>query len=152
MIYISHRGNLNGPKPELENRPDYVEQAIANGFDVEIDLWVNESGIFLGHDTPQYSVPKEWLIDRNSQIWIHCKNKEALSFAMQYDLHCFFHDTDDYTITSRGHVWAYPGKKSTSTKCIKVLPELSWWEMNAGWRTQFVGVCSDFVAELTPTN
>jgi hypothetical protein len=148
MIYISHRGNLNGPKPELENNPQYIEAAIASGFDVEVDLWANDSGLFLGHDGPQYSVPKEWLIDRTNQIWIHCKNKEALSFAMQHDLHCFFHDTDDYTITSRGYVWAYPGKKSTSTKCIKVLPELSWWEINSGWKTQFAGVCSDFIAEL----
>ena len=74
MIYISHRGNLHGPKPELENNPTYVEDAIALGFDVEVDLWVNEDGAFLGHDGPQYLVPREWLIDRTDQIWIHCKN------------------------------------------------------------------------------
>jgi len=148
MIYISHRGNTTGPKPELENRPDYIEQAIANGFDVEVDLWVNESGIFLGHDGPQYQVPKEWLIDRTNQIWIHCKNKEALSFSMHYELHYFFHNTDDYTITSRGYVWAYPGKKSTSNKCINVLPERSWWEIDLDWKIRFSGVCSDFVGVL----
>jgi hypothetical protein len=148
MIYISHRGNLNGPKPELENHPTYIEEAIARGFDVEVDLWVNESGAFLGHDGPQYLVPHEWLIDRTDQIWIHCKNSESLAFAMRHNLHCFFHNTDDYTITSRGYIWAFPGKKRSSEKCIKVLPELSWWEMDHDWKIQYSGVCSDFVAEL----
>lgn len=148
MIYISHRGNTSGPNPELENQPGYIEQAIALGFDVEVDLWVNESGIFLGHDGPQYSVPREWLTDRTNQIWVHCKNTDALSFSMRNELNCFFHDTDDYTITSRGYVWSYPGKKYTSEKCIKVLPEKSWWEITPGWEVQYAGVCSDFVAEL----
>lgn len=148
MRFISHRGNLNGPMPELENQPGYVEHAIASGFDVEVDLWVNESGIFLGHDGPQYQVPKEWLIDRKSQLWVHCKNAEALSFSITYDLHCFFHNTDDYTVTSKGYVWSYPGKKSSSQKCIKVLPELQWWDLESSWAEKYFGVCSDFVAEL----
>ena len=148
MRFISHRGNLNGPRPELENQPDYVERAIAAEFDVEVDLWVNESGIFLGHDCPQYQVPKEWLSDRKNQLWVHCKNAEALSFAITYDLHCFFHNTDDYTVTSKGYVWSYPGKKSSSQKCIKVLPELQWWDLDSSWSEKYFGVCSDFVAEL----
>ena len=148
MIYISHRGNLNGPNPEFENQPDYIEQAIAQGFDVEVDLWINESGIFLGHDGPQYQVPAEWLVDRTTQIWVHCKNTDALSFAMRNGLNCFFHNTDDYTLTSTGYVWSYPGKKYTSAKCIKVMPEANWSELTPGWEIQYSGVCSDFVSKL----
>ena len=107
MIYISHRGNTQGPKPEFENRPDYIEQAIANGFDVEVDLWANESGLFLGHDEPQYQIPKEWLIDRANQIWVHCKNPEALSFSLHYQLHCFFHNTDDYIVIGDSCCWCF---------------------------------------------
>ena len=152
MIYISHRGNTDGPKPELENQLGYVENAIACGFNVEVDLWVNEFGIYLGHDKPQYAVPKEWLIDRTNQIWVHCKNPEALSFSMQNGLNCFFHNVDDYTITSRGYIWSYPGTKHTSNKCIKVLPELSLGEIDSGWEKQYFGVCSDFVANLIKQN
>ena len=147
MIYISHRGNLNGPKPELENRPDYVEQAIANGFDVEVDLWANDSGLFLGHDGPQYPVPKEWLIDRTNQIWIHCKNPEALDFCMRHQLHCFFHNTDDYTITSRGYVWAFPGKPVASSNCIMVMPE-THSDIKALNLGQHAGVCSDYIKKI----
>ncbi len=35
---ISHRGNLDGPIPERENSPDYIDQAIKWGFVVEIDI------------------------------------------------------------------------------------------------------------------
>ena len=38
-LYISHRGNLTGPIPEKENTVDYINDAIHQGFDVEIDIW-----------------------------------------------------------------------------------------------------------------
>ena len=28
MILISHRGNINGKKPHLENQPNYIDNAI----------------------------------------------------------------------------------------------------------------------------
>jgi hypothetical protein len=148
MIYISHRGNIDGVNPSLENSPLYVETAIEKGFDVEVDLWVNDSGIFLGHDGPEYQVPQEWLTDRKAQIWVHCKNSDALSFSLRNDLHCFFHDTDDYTITSKGYVWAYPGKKYSSDRCINVLPEKTSLDMSDGWEVNYYGVCSDFIQKL----
>jgi hypothetical protein len=58
MIYISHRGNTTGPKPELENNPQYVEQAIADGFDVEVDLWANDSGLFSDMTDPSIQYQK----------------------------------------------------------------------------------------------
>jgi hypothetical protein len=39
-IWIAHRGNTRGPNPEKENHPDYILQAIREGFDVEIDVWM----------------------------------------------------------------------------------------------------------------
>ena len=36
----SHRGNLFGPIPERENKPDYIDEAISAGFNVEIDIWL----------------------------------------------------------------------------------------------------------------
>ena len=31
MILISHRGNVYGPKPELENNPRYIQSALDAG-------------------------------------------------------------------------------------------------------------------------
>ena len=45
MVLISHRGNLEGKNIELENDPTYIDSAIEKGFDVEIDLWVDNDGL-----------------------------------------------------------------------------------------------------------
>ena len=50
MIYISHRGNINGKNIEMENTPEYIDAAINSGYDVEIDIWVHGDRLFLGHD------------------------------------------------------------------------------------------------------
>ena len=34
MIFISHRGNLNGPEPLRENCPSYIDEALRAGYDV----------------------------------------------------------------------------------------------------------------------
>ena len=48
MILISHRGNTNGPNPEMENRPDYINAAANEGYDVEVDVWLINSTWMLG--------------------------------------------------------------------------------------------------------
>ncbi len=37
MIWIAHRGNLEGPNKERENEPSYLKEAIEAGYDVEVD-------------------------------------------------------------------------------------------------------------------
>ena len=39
MHLISHRGNLEGPIPEKENDPDYLDKALAKDLDIELDIW-----------------------------------------------------------------------------------------------------------------
>jgi hypothetical protein len=34
MIYISHRGNINGRIENVENKPEYVNDTILLGYDV----------------------------------------------------------------------------------------------------------------------
>lgn len=60
MIFISHRGNLNGPNKIEENKIEYIEEALNKKFDVEIDLWFVNKNFFLGHDKPQYKVDKKF--------------------------------------------------------------------------------------------
>ena len=42
MILISHRGNIDGPNPKLENSPEYIQLAMEKGFDVEVDVWYKD--------------------------------------------------------------------------------------------------------------
>ena len=38
MMLISHRGNINGKKPELENQPQYILKGVLEGYFVEVDI------------------------------------------------------------------------------------------------------------------
>ena len=69
MFLIAHRGNINGKVPELENSPDYINAAISNGYDVEVDVWFQDDEFYLGHDFPQYKTSVEYL--RNNKLWCH---------------------------------------------------------------------------------
>ena len=140
MILISHRGNINGPTPERENHPDYIDQAIALGYDVEIDLWSIEGVLLLGHDEPQYKVSQHWLNERVNRLWIHCKNIEAVEwFSMIKGYNYFWHEKDTLTLTSFSHIWAFPGKQPIKNS-IAVMPEI-----NNDSITVCKGVCSDYI-------
>lgn len=147
MILISHRGNLNGRLPNRENEPSYIDEAIKDGYSVEIDMRVTGQDIWLGHDNSQYQIDLPWLQGRKNYLWIHCKNRDAFDFCLRNNLHCFWHDTDDYTMTSYGYVWAYPGKSSVGPMTIMVMPEVHWPVDLIKQQSAF-GYCSDFVAQI----
>lgn len=147
MRFISHRGNINGPDSDLENNPDYVLNALRAGFDVEVDMRFYLGKMYLGHDAPQYQITDQWLYAHSNNLWIHCKDSEALSFCIDNGLHCFFHNIDAYTITSRGFVWAYPGINIASKLCICVMPEN--YESQTSLKIHnYYGACSDYVFKI----
>jgi hypothetical protein len=115
VILISHRGNINGKNIDLENSPDYIMSAIKKGYDVEIDVWHVDG------------------------LWCHAKNMESLSNMISIGAHCFWHQSDDVTLTSKGFLWTYPGKKLLGNS-ICVLPELFEHD-----RIDCAGICSDFI-------
>ena len=64
--------------PLEENYPEYIETAIAGGYDVEIDVRCEDHQFYLGHDEQQYYVPMTWLVKRKDKLWIHCKDFKSL--------------------------------------------------------------------------
>jgi len=140
MILISHRGNLNGKKEEYENHPIYIDEAIKLGFDVEIDIWMIEGVLLLGHDEPQYGITQDWLNKRSDKLWIHCKNVEAMEwFDSINGFNYFWHENDTVTLTSQMTMWAYPGKQPIKNS-IAVMPEIYGDNI-----TECLGVCSDYI-------
>ena len=105
MILISHRGNINSINRELENKQEYIQAALDLGYDVEIDVWLMDGTLHLGHDGPEREVNIEWLLKRSKKLWIHCKNFESLSFLSDFNLILFFHEKEDYTIVSNKKIW-----------------------------------------------
>ena len=143
MKFIAHRGNLWGPSSN-ENDPSWIDEAIRFGYDVEIDVRLISGRIFLGHDDPQYEVDMKYLHKIHQHAWIHCKNLEALHFFLKMpEFNCFWHQNDDYTITSHGYIWAFPGKPLTS-RSIAIMPELAAKEIPE----QAFGVCSDYIDNI----
>ena len=141
MIKISHRGNLAGPNKEYENSPHYIMQALQGGYDVEVDVWAYENELFLGHDIAEYKINIDFL--KNKNFWCHCKNIDALNILLYNDIRCFYHHTDDATLTSDGYIWTYPGKHLTK-KSICVMPERDSWKIPKN----IAGVCSDYIGVL----
>ena len=109
MRLISHRGNIEKKINKKENDPDYLLNALDNGFDVEIDLRVNNSKIYLGHDFCKFRINEKFLLKFNKKLWIHAKNREALIYLENHSIkyNFFWHQEDLFTITSKGYIWTH---------------------------------------------
>ncbi len=135
MIFISHRGFINGPDDNIENNPDHIKFLLNQKINIEIDIYFYKSKFYLGHDEPVYEIKHDFLI--NELLWCHAKNYEALEELKKTKAHFFWHQEDDYTITSKGFIWVYPGKPLIEGS-ICVLPE----KHNSDFSNCY-GVCSD---------
>lgn len=143
MIYISHRGNTNGPDIEFENSYDYIIQT-SKKFNVEIDIWFYKNQFYFGHDNPKYLIKKNKINSLDKKIfWFHAKNLEALEQLRKLkQANYFWHENDKATLTNKGFVWTYPGNIIFSNS-ICVLPE---HDLNR--RIVFkncFGICSDYI-------
>lgn len=141
MIIIAHRGLLNGPDKNLENNPDAIEDALFHCRHAEVDLRFHEGAFYLGHDNPQYKTNLSWLYELRKHLWIHCKDLEALIMMKEFGdtYHYFWHQEDTVTLTSKGFIWAYPGKQPIRNS-VAVMPE-----RNNDDISQCVGICTDYV-------
>jgi hypothetical protein len=144
MIYISHRGNINGRIKESENKPEYIEDTIRLGYEVEIDVWHIDGQWWLGHDEPQYQIDLDWIDSKSDKLWVHCKNTQAVEYFVENeddckDINWFWHEEDTLTLTSYGYVWAYPGKQPIKNS-IAVMPEI-----HNDNTQKCLGICSDYI-------
>ena len=124
MILIAHRGNLYGPNPEKENKPDTIEEAINHGF-------------YLGHDYPETPITIDFLNKYVNHLWVHCKHLDSL-VRLKDSFNCFYHNRDVYTLTSKGYIWGNINSP-THSQIIQVMPEKSeTFSMNC------CGICTDY--------
>ncbi|MDB2655838.1 hypothetical protein N9Y52_04930 [Candidatus Pelagibacter bacterium] len=135
MIFISHRGFINGPDKIIENNPKQIKSLLDQKINVEIDIYFYKNQFYLGHDEPVYEINQSFL--ENDLLWCHAKNNNALEELKKTKSHFFWHQKDDYTITSRGYIWVYPGKPLIKDS-ICVLPE----QHNLDY-SKCYGVCTD---------
>jgi hypothetical protein len=139
MKLIAHRGLFNGPDRELENKPEQIELAIKQGFEVEIDVWYVNNKLYLGHDFPEYNIDLSFL--QREQIWAHAKDLPALDYMLKHSVHCFWHNVDERTLTSKGYIWTYPEEETTDKSVLVVMDHIKPSNEN------LYGVCSDYVSD-----
>jgi hypothetical protein len=133
---ISHRGNLIGPS-DYENNPNQIAAVLKMGYDCEIDFWFVNNKYYLGHDKPSFEIKRSFL--KQKGLWIHCKNLEALEKVPQSSNY-FWHQNDDFTLTSKRYIWTFP-KKNTGKKSVIV-------DNNSNWKEKeydCFAVCTDYI-------
>jgi len=140
LILISHRGNLFEPDELTENDPTKIAELVNRGFHVEVDVWSVDGKLYLGHDKPDTFVTTEFV--RHPNLWCHAKNIEALEHLLNVGAHCFWHQTDEYTLTSNKIIWTYPGYTTTPRSVIVCKTRE---ETEKALSKNVYGVCSDYV-------
>lgn len=140
---ISHRGNINGKNEKFENNPGYVREAFSEGYDIEVDLWYINDAFYLGHDSPQYLL-EGYDILYDNKYWKHAKNYHALEKIIEHRWNGFWHNTDAFTFTTLGWLWAYPGVSISTDiqKSVAVMPDGTGLDIS-----NFGGICSDFIGK-----
>jgi len=107
VIKIAHRGNRYGRKVEKENSPSHIEEAMRDGFHVEVDVWHEGGDYYLGHDEATYIISEKFL--ENYKLICHAKNIEALHKMLANEkIHCFWHEEDYCSLTSKRWIWKFP--------------------------------------------
>jgi hypothetical protein len=146
--FIAHRGNCRGTATkDLENSPVHIGAALAEGFDVEVDVWLcgdDQERWMLGHDDPQHETTLEFLLQPG--VWCHAKHGQALSALLAAGAErVFAHERDPVVAVGRtGIAWAYPGQPiDKHTVCV--MPEQCAVYREPQLHTCF-GICSDYVA------
>jgi len=146
MILISHRGNIDGPRLNLENTPDYIRSAIGAGYLVEVDLWITEDGgMYLGHDSAEHKININFLTEVAGDVYIHAKNYEAFRWLCTHNVFKFFwHIKEEFTLTSDGKAWCYPSEKAIPFG-INLLPEMN--DLKPKDLEGCLGICSDYISQ-----
>jgi hypothetical protein len=141
---ISHRGNLSGRDASEENSPLAICRALAEGYDVEVDVYWHNEQFWLGHDMPQYLTTSVELC--NPRLWCHAKDPIALQQLLDHGAHCFAHNEDDWALTNQGFIWYFAGQQVPTSRTILVLPEKSATRAHgrASNIRNYAGVCTDY--------
>lgn len=139
MKIISHRGNLYGQDASRENNTWAIDECISLGFDVEVDLWIEDT-LYLGHDRPEQVIKPEYLKNFANNLWIHAKNLKAVEWLLQMkQLNWFWHQTDVMTLTSKGIPWCYPNHYVSTGVTV----QLGYISM-----PRVYGVCTDYPTKM----
>jgi hypothetical protein len=142
--WICHRALKNGPNKELENKESEIVARLNEGWNVEIDVWYIDEEWWLGHDKPVNRLCDTKILI-HPRVWVHCKHLSSLERCIQLgNIHCFTHDSDEATLTSKNYIWCYPGN-ILKDNSVCVMPERNNFNISDIYKCEYV--CSDYLPE-----
>lgn len=148
MILFSHRGNVDGKRPNLENTESYISDAIRSSYKVEIDVWYVHNKLYLGHDDPIHKTSIEFLQEHTSELLIHCKDVNTLEFFSTHKMNStfryFYHTVERCVLSSFGDIIMHSHANRCVKNCIYMLPEVL--NINDKYLRNCSGICSDIVS------
>ncbi len=143
MTIIANNGNLKGPC-EFSGTQKQIELAIKTGFDVKIDITLQDNGFFSGNP-PEHKIELDFLRKNVNSLWLHCRNIEALDFFNTDggDFNCFWLQYDDYAFTSHQYLLVPPSMTIPKEYGVALHPELDeFWSLKDAW-----GILTDYPSE-----
>jgi hypothetical protein len=137
-IIISHLGNIDGRKPELENTLPYVQQALKLGWHVCVDVVFYNGGFLLPTNAGHHAVPPALL--SKQRVWCRASNPETMDALCNINAHCFLVSLDFMSLTSSQFLWTLPPHNLVD-RSIAAYPELA----APDWLDNFepAGLCSN---------
>jgi hypothetical protein len=138
-MFIAHRGNTDGPS-DHENELEYMKHAYNMGYGVECDIQLFNNKLYFGHDEPQSLIDYRFITSNN--VFCHAKSVEVLPILLNLGVNCFFHVSDEVTLTRGGQIWCYPGVHPRNENAI-------WLDLHSKPLPDDVdgiyGICGDYV-------
>ena len=108
MRVVSHRGNTTGPGSLCER--SFVERALADEYDVEVDVRCDGGMLTVGHDASIYELPVLWTKEPTvSRLWYHAKDEAAMTRLASINVRRFAHDAEaSVLVYPERYAWIHP--------------------------------------------
>ena len=137
-IIIAHLGNINGRKPEHENKLKYLQAALKAGWHVCVDVVFYQGGFLLPFDGGFNSAPPGFF--SNPRVWSRGYDADTIDALCNISGHAFLENKEAPTLTSAQFLWTPPACP-LSPRSIAAYPEDAY----ADWLQQNepAGLCSN---------
>ncbi|NDE17992.1 hypothetical protein EBZ80_24020 [bacterium] len=86
-ILIAHLGNINGPRPDKENRLAYLQAALKAGWHVCAEVVFHQGSFLLPFDGGFNVAPPSFF--SNQRVWSRCYDAETLDALCNVNAHAF---------------------------------------------------------------
>lgn len=137
-IIIAHLGNIDGRKPEHENKLVYVQKALKAGWHVCVDVVYHCGTFILPFDGGFNPVPGALL--SKQRVWCRAHDPVTLDALCNINAHAFLNTESGLALTSSQFIWTLSDHAlvERSIACFPETAATDWLDM-----AEPAGLCSN---------